>query len=125
MKVMDLNLNLSVLQLSLSLEWQRCRKRREAPLPVQVPVPVPVLGPVPVSSGPSRSSIRASALPQPVCQRRREVEVYITEKGKGSRYHSVKGCSHARVAIKPCEARASGFSKCNRCFGPNEVAHLT
>ena len=125
MKVMEFNLNLSLLQLSLSLEWPCCRKRREAPMPVQVPVPVPVLVPVPVSSDPSSGSTCASALPQTVCQRCREVEVYITVKGKGSRYHSVQGCSHAMVAITPCEARASGFSKCKRCFDPNEFAHRT
>ena len=77
MKVMEINLNLSLLQLSLSLEWLCCRKRREAQLPVQVPVPVPVRVPVRTPSG----STCANALPQPVCQRCREVEVYITEKG--------------------------------------------
>ena len=119
MKVMDFNLNLSVLQLSLSLEWPCCRKRRGAPMPVQVPVPVPVRVPVPVSSDPSSGSTCASALPQTVCQRCREVEVvYITVKGKGSRYHSVRGCSHAMVALTPGEARARGFSRCTQCFSP-------
>ena len=90
-------------------------------MPVQVPVPVPVRVPMRTPSG----STCANALPQTVCQRCREVEVYITEKGKGSRYHSVQGCSHARVAITPWEARAIGFSKCKLCFDPNELAHLT
>ena len=116
MKVMEFNLNLSLLQLSLSLEWPCCRKRREAQMPVQVPVPVPVRVPGPVSSDRPSGSTCANALPQTVCQRCREVEVYITEKGKGSRYHSVQGCSHAMVAITPCEARARGFSQCKLCF---------
>ena len=109
---MDFNLNLSFLQLSLSLEWPCCRKRREAPVPVQVPVPVPV------SSDPSSGSACASALPQTVCQRCREVEVYITVKGKGSRYHAARGSSNAVVALTPCEARAMGLSQCNVCCRP-------
>ena len=125
MQVMEINLNFSLLQLSLSLEWPSGRKRREAQLPVQVPVPVPVRVPGPVSSDRPSGSTCANALPQTVCQRCREVEVYITEKGKGTRYHSIKGCSHARVAITPGEARANGFSKCKRCFDQNEFAHLT
>ena len=125
MKVMEFNLNLSLLQLSLSLEWPCCRKRREAQLPVQVPAPVPVRVPGPVSSGRPSGSTCANALPQTVCQRCRETEVCITEKGKDSRYHSIKGCSHARVAITPGEARANGFSECKRCFDQNEFAHLT
>ena len=125
MKVMGINLNVSFLQLSLSLEWPCCRKRREAQLPVQVPVPVPVPVRVRVPVRTPSGSTCANALPQTVCQRCREPEVYITEKGKGTRYHAIKGCSHARVAITPCEARASGFSKCKRCFDPNEFAHLT
>ena len=125
MKVMEFNLNLSLLQLSLSLEWPCCRKRREAQMPVQVPVPVPVRVPGPVASDRPRGSTCANALPQTVCQRCREVKVYITEKGKGNRYHSVQGCSHARVATTPWEARAIGFSKCKLCFDPNELAHLT
>ena len=125
MKVMEINLNLSLFQLSLSLEWLCCRKRREAQLPVQVPVPVPVRVPGPVSSDRPSGSTCANALPQTVCQRCREVEVYITEKGKGNRYHSVKGCSHARVAITPCEARARGFSKCKRCHPAMSSHHLT
>ena len=125
MKVMEFNLNLSLLQLSLSLEWPCCRKRREAQMPVQVPVPVPVRVPGPVSSDPSNGSTCASALPQTVCQRCREVEVYITVKGKGNRYHSIQGCPHAMVALTPCEARARGLSQCKRCFDPNEFAHLT
>ena len=105
MKVMEINLNLSLLQLSLSLEWPCCRKRREAQLPVQVPVPVPVPVPVrvpgPVSSDRPSGSTCANALPQAVCQRCREVEVYITEKGQGQslslrkRLFSRKGGDHA------------------------------
>ena len=125
MKVMEFNLNLSLLQLSLTLEWPCCRKRREAQMPVQVPAPVPVRVPGPVSSDRPSGSTCANALPQTVGQRCREVKVYITEKGKGNRYHSVQGCSHARVAITPWEARAIGFSKCKRCFDPNDFAHLT
>ena len=106
MNVVDFNLNLSLLQLSLSLGWPCCHKRREAQLPVQVPVPLPVRVPGPVSSDRPSGSTCANALPQTVCQLCREVEVYITEKGKGIRYHSVQGCSHAMVAITPCEARA-------------------
>ena len=93
-------------------------------MPVQVPVPVPVRVPGPVSSDRPRGSTCASDRPVPQ-YRRRVVEVYITEKGKGKRYHSVQGCSHARVAITPWEARAIGFSKCKLCFDPNELAHLT
>ena len=125
MKVMEFNLNLSLLQLSLSLEWQCCRKRREAQMPVQVPVPVPVRVPGPVSSDRPSGSTCANALPQTVGQRCREVKVYITEKGKGNRYHSVQGCSHAMVAITPCEARARGFSKCKRCHPAMSSHHLT
>ena len=113
---MEINLNLSLLQLSLSLEWPCCRKRREAQMPMQVPVPVPVRVPGPVSSDRPSGSTCASALPPTVCQRCREVELYITVKGKGNRYHSVQGCSHAMVAITPCEARAMGFSQCKQCF---------
>ena len=125
MKVMEINLNVSFLQLSLSLEWPCCRKRHEAQLPVQVPVPVPVPVPVRVPMRTPNGSTCANAVPQTVCQRCREPEVYITEKGKGTRYHAIKGCSHARVAITPGEARANGFSKCKRCFDQNEFAHLT
>ena len=125
MKVMEINLNLSLLQLSRSLEWPCCRKRREAQMPVQVPAPVPVRVPGPVSSDRPSGSTGANALPKTVCQRCREVDLYTPEKGKGTRYHSIKGCSHARVAITPGEARASGFSKCKRCFDPNEFAHPT
>ena len=118
MKVMEFNLNLSLLQLSLSLEWPCCPKRREAPMPVQVPVPVPVRVPGPVSSDRPSGSTCARALPRTVCQGCREVDVYITVKGKGSRYHSVQCCSHAMVALTPCEARARGFSRCTLCFRP-------
>ena len=101
MKVMEISLNLSLFQLSLSLEWLCCRKRREAQLPVQVPVPVPVRVPGPVSSDRPSGSTCANALPQTVCQRCREVEVYITEKGNGQslslreRLFSRKGGDHA------------------------------
>ena len=125
MKVMEINFILSLLQLSLLLEWPCCRKRREAQLPVQVPVPVPVRVPRPVPSVRPSGSTCANALPQTVCQRCREVEVYITETGKGSRYHAVKGCSHARVAITRCEARAKTFSDCERCHPAMSSHHIT
>ena len=95
-------LELVTLALSLSLEWPCCRKRREAQLPVQVPVPVPVPVPVRVPVRTPSGSTCANALPQTVCQRCREVEVYITERGKGhslslhKRLLSRKGGDHAK-----------------------------